>query len=64
MSPRLMVQSDTPDGRRRTRPARNLEAEVRARTRNRQPNADLDVPPNVRYSGGKADMAWTCQYVR
>jgi len=30
---------------------------------NRQPNADLDVPPNVRY-WGKADMARTYQYVR
>ena len=30
---------------------------------NRQPNADLDEPPNVRY-WGKADRARTCQYVR
>ena len=30
---------------------------------NRQLNADLDVPLNVRY-WGKADMARICQYVR
>jgi len=30
---------------------------------NRRPNADLDVPLNVRY-WGKADMARTCHSVR